>query len=317
MSETPDTVTSNVPSDASARDPWFLQIDRRILYGFVVVALGVPLFFDWSLPPAPLQSAKLIFDQIETIRLEREEAQKRGERYDKVVLVVVDWGPHTRAELQPQTEAVVRHLMWRKIKFVIITLVTDGTGFTKSIPEKLAKEYGAEYGEDWVNLGYKSGTSILVEHLAKDFHGAAGKDENGKMLSEYEMTKRVKSAEDIRLLVEITGLVGFFNMWVQFFQTDRARPDFAHGCTAITIPEAYTYLESGQIVGLFEGIAGAAAYNELLEKARGPDDPPASKGARTHMTSQMFAHGLIFVLVLLGNIGLILRRRAGRAGGAP
>lgn len=315
MAEAP--TTNDSAPNPTPQGPGFLRIDRRWVYLFVVVALGVPLLFpDWSLPPARLTTAQKIFDQIEGIHREAEAARRRDEPYEKVVLVAVDWGPSTRAELEPQTEAVVRHLMWRRIKFVILTQVEDGALFTKSIPEKLAKEYGREYGTDWVNLGYKPGYSILVEGLAKDFHEAAGTDARGKKLSEYEFTKPVKDAEQVRLLVEITGLVGFFNLWVQFFQTDRARPDIAHGCTAITIPEAYTYLQSGQIVGLFEGIAGAAAYNELLEEARAPGDPHASRKAREHMTSQMIAHMVVFAFVVLGNIGLVLRRRAQGAGGA-
>ena len=90
----------------------------------------------------------------------------------------------------------------------------------------------------------------------------------------------------------------------------------AHGCTAITIPEAYEYMEAGQITGLFEGIAGAAAYNELLERDRDPTDPPASPVARIHMTSQMIAHILILIFVALGNIGIFMRRRARHQGGA-
>jgi hypothetical protein len=299
---------------------WYAQIDRRIVYVLVAVALGTPLFLPVGCPPAPLPAAKGIFDKVEEIAKEREAAKAKGRPWEKAVLVAVDWGPHTRAECYPQTEAVVRHLMARGIPFVILSTVVDGAGYSREIPDKLAREYGREYGKDWVDLGYKPGRSVLVRQLAKDFHGAAKTDRNGTPLDELEATRSIEDAGDISLLVEMTGLVGFFNMWVQFFQTDRARPDFAHGCTSVTIAEAYTYLESGQIIGLFEGIAGAAAYNELFEASRRTGQPHASPDARAHMTSQSFAHLLVIGLVVLGNVGVYVARRnsarTARRGGA-
>ena len=310
-----------MPEAATHGVPWYARLDRKVIYIFVVVALAFPLVFGISQPAAPLPAARKIFDKVESIAREREEALAAGRPYRKVVLVAVDWGPHTRAECYPQTECIVRHLMARGVPFVIMTMVHDGAGYARDIPRKLAREYDREYGKDWVNLGFKPGYSVLVGQIAKDFKDGAKTDHEGTPLSELAVTKDVRDAGDISLLVEMTGLVGFFNMWVQFFQTDRARPDFAHGCTSVTIAEAYAYLESGQIVGLFEGIAGAAAYNEILEDARKAGEPHASTGPRAHMTSQSFAHIVIIVLIIMGNVGLYVRRRMAaaerRQGGRP
>lgn len=298
-----------MPEDDARTLPWYARLDRKAIYAFVVVALAFPLLLGISQPAAPLPAAGKIFDRVEEISRERNEALAAGRPCRKAVLVVVNWGPHTRAECYPQTECIVRHLMAREVPFVIFTLVNDGAGYAREIPRKLAREYGREYGKDWVNLGFKPGYSVLVGQIAKDFQDGAKTDHEGTPLSELEVTKGIRDAGDISLLVEMTGLVGFFNMWVQFFQTDRARPDFAHGCTSVTIAEAYAYLESGQIIGLFEGIAGAAAYNELLEKSRKAGEPHASVAAREHMTSQSFAHLVIIVLIVMGNVGLYVRRR--------
>lgn len=310
-----------MPEETAPNVPWYARLDRKVIYVFVVVALAFPLIFGISQPAVPLPAARKIFDKVESIAREREEALAAGRPYRKVALVVVDWGPHTRAECYPQTECIVRHLMSRGVPFVIITLVHDGAGYAREIPAKLAREYDREYGKDWVNLGFKPGGSVLVGQIAKDFQDGAKTDHAGTPLSEFEVTKGIRDAGDISLLIEMTGLVGFFNWWVQFFQTDRARPDFAHGCTSVTIAEAYAYLESGQIVGLFEGIAGAAAYNELLEESRKTGEPHASVAAREHMTSQSFAHLVVIVLIIMGNVGLYVKRRIAAAerkqGGSP
>ena len=299
-----------VAEQISDQMPWYARIHRKAIYVMVIVALAFPIMCNISMPPAPLPAAKAIFDRVEKMARDRREG---GADAKKVALVAVDWGPHTRAECHPQTEAVVRHLMARGIPFVILTTVVDGAGYAREIPEKVAREYGREYGKDWVDLGYKPGRAVFVRQIAKDLKGAARVDRDGTPLSELAVTKDVKDAGDVALLVEMTGLVGFFNMWVQFFQTDRARPDFAHGCTSVTIAEAYTYLESGQIVGLFEGIAGPAAYNELFEESRKKGEPHASTEARTHMTAQSFAHLLIIVLIVLGNVGIYVRKKRGAA----
>ena len=309
---------------------WLLGIDRRLVYLLVLCALAVPLLAaefapytarKLTLPPAPLRGARQLFDRVERIVNEREEA---GAGYNKIVLISADFGPQTRAELLPMLECTVRHLMMRRIKFAIMTNVPDGAGYCKEVPEKLARELGCEYGKDWVNFGFKPGGSFLVRQMASDLAGGLKTDFKGTDLKDPKeiadklpCLKGVKDAGDVSLLIEITGLVGMFGRWPAFFSTPTARPDMAHGCTSVSIPDAFSDLESGLICGLFEGIAGAAAYNDFLEGIRNPEkDPPTSIAARIHMTSQTVAHVLIIIFVALGNLGLALAllRKRGRAG---
>jgi hypothetical protein len=308
---------------------WLLAIDRRLVYLLVLLALAAPLFLaefvpytarKLTLPPAPLRGARQLFDRVERIVNEREEA---GADYKKIVLISADFGPQTRAELLPMLECTVRHLMMRRIKFAIYTNVPDGAGYCKGLPEKLARELGCEYGKDWVNFGYKPNGSFLVRQMATNMPGGLKTDANGNSLEDAKTVAErmpcmqgIKDASNVSLVIEITGLVGMFGRWPAFFATPTARPDMAHGCTSVSIPDAYSDLESGLICGLFEGIAGAAAYNDFLEGIRNPEkDPPTSIAARVHMTSQTVAHVLVIVFVALGNAGVLLawiasRRRA-------
>ena len=98
-------------------------------------------------------------------------------------------------------------------------------------------------------------------------------------------------------------MVGVFDSYVQFFQTESYVPLFGHGCTSITIPEAYIYLDSGQLKGLLEGLAGAAWYSQLLAQ-NFPNRIPDS--ALTINTALGVAHLVIIFFILFGNIvGLI------------
>ena len=297
---------------------WLMRIDRRWVYLFVLVALSLPLFFrGLTTKPAPLPSARMLFDKIERIARERDEALAEGKEYNKVVLLSFDFGPQTRAELYPMAEAMVRHLMMRRLKFSVMCISTLGAGYCEEIPTRLAREYGLEYGEDWANFAYKPGGIFVVKQMGANMSSGLKTDVKGTACDQIPCMKGVSDAGDVALMVSITGYVGVVDLWIQYFASEKARPDFGHGCTSVSIPEAIDLLESGLIVGLFEGIAGAAAYNEFLDGIRKEGDPQVDPSARLHMTSQTVAHVLVIVFVVLGNVGVVMgllrrRRRAGR-----
>jgi hypothetical protein len=284
------------------------RLDRRIVYAAVAVSLIVPLVLQWRLAPAEMDSARMFFETVEGLKAD-----------GGIVLIAYDWGPSTLAENKPQTEVLIEHLMRRRIPFAMITNVPDAEPFMRAIPEDVAKRLSKEnsrekweYGKDWVNLGYQPGWGIMIQKLAAatDFHQSLGTDARGTPLSEVPCMRTVKSIKDVKLLAEFTGLVGAFDAWLQFFQTKEYRPPMAHGCTSITIPEAYIYLDSGQIVGLHEGIAGAAAYSEMLSKQhkkRGPDSAIVTN------TALAVAHVVVILLIVIGNVGMLLARRKPRA----
>jgi uncharacterized membrane protein YdjX (TVP38/TMEM64 family) len=64
------------------------------------------------------------------------------------------------------------------------------------------------------------------------------------------------------------------------------------GVTAVSAPEFYPYLQSGQLLGLLGGMAGAAEYEKLRNE----------KGTATRgMDAQSLAHVFVAVCILLGN----------------
>lgn len=286
------------------------RIDRRVLYAFVALSLALPLVLDWSLPPAPMKSADSFFAAVDKLQ----------PAPGKIVLIASDWGPGTKAENEGQTVVAIEHLMRKRIPFALITTYALATPFLEKVPQEVAdrlhKETGQTwtYGEDWVNLGYRFGGYQMIQGLAKtnNIPELLKTDARGTPLEYIPCMKGVKSIHDVLMLMQFTGLVGVFNDWVQFFQVEGYRPPFVHGCTSITIPEAYIYLASGQIVGLHEGVAGAAWYERLL------DGQYPERGAGTALrmnTSLAVAHVVIIVFIILGNIGYALK--VSRSSSAP
>jgi hypothetical protein len=277
----------------------------RIIYLLVILALSYPLMTGYVLRPAKMRSAEDLYQVIENL----------PRSADKMVLVAFDWGPSTAAENRPQTTTVIEHLMRLRIPFAVITTYPYGAPFLDDVPNGVAARLQQEkpgekweYGVDWVNLGYQPGGAIMIQGLARaaDLSAVIKTDARGTPLREIPCMKEVVNLKNISLLAQITGLVGVFSNWIQFFQQDDYKPEVVHGCTSITIPEAYIYYVSGQIKGLYEGVAGAAWYDYLLSE-RYPLRQTTDAGRVN--TSLASAHLLILGLILVGNVITFVKRK--------
>ncbi len=276
----------------------FERLDRRWLYALVFVAVLLPLIFDIDVEVEVTGPVQGLYDEVESIE----------PRAGTLVIVAIDWDPQTRGENYPQTEATIRHLFRKRIPFAAVTLTHLGAGFCEEIPTNVAAEIEAEegwkpeYGRDWVNWGYQYGWGLyFLKPLGSDIPGTVKKDARGTSISELPIMKGVKDARSVDLVCEFTGLVGALESWLQFFQTEGHRPKFVHGCTAVSAPSSYVFLDSGQISGLLGGMLGAAEYEQLLQIQ--------GRGLRG-MSAQTTAHLVIIVLIALGNVAELVRKRA-------
>ena len=289
---------------------YLMRLDRRVVYVFVLIALTIPLLLEFGMAPAKMETAEMVHETVEGLPADG----------SKMVWIAMDWGPSTQAENMPQTAVLIEHLMRREIPFCTYSITYTAEPFMKSLPQKIADRLNAEYaekglehrfeyGRDWVNIGYRPAAVLFVRGLAKskDIGEYLSVDARGTPIREIPCMAKIKTIEDFSMLAEFTGLVGAFNIWVQFFQTADYRPQFVHGCTSITIPEAFIYLDSKQIQGLLEGVAGAAYYAQLV---KGEEFDPVSKPdlATKFMMSLSLAHLVIVFFIVLGNTGLWMRK---------
>lgn len=277
------------------------RIDRRILYLFIAGSLALPLVLDVQLKPAEMATANSFYAAVS--KLEKEPG--------KIVLVSADFGPGTMAESKPQTMVTIEHLMRKRIPFAIMSIYALAAPFLREIPEEVAKQLEKEmpgekweYGKDWVNLGYRPGGMLIIQGMAKaqDIKEVLKEDANSTPLQDLPAMAGVKTIKDIQMLAEFTGLLGVVNTWIQYFQG----PPFVYGCTSVTIPESFIYYSAGQLVGFFEGIAGAAWY-EILLNDRYPARQAANSALRIN-TGLSFAHLVVIGFIVLGNLGLLVKK---------
>ena len=283
---------------------------RRLIYLVMLLAVGLPIIFEISERPSRLVSAERMWDVMEGVTV------APGE----VAMVWLDFGPNTIAENEPQATVILEHLFRRRIPVELLSQYQQAERFLSSIPQAVAKQLEAEmpgqswkYGEAWVNVGFKPGAAIFMQSLvnAADISKFLGRDVNGMPLSHYPAFASIGGVERVKLVGEVTGLVGVFDTIIQFFQKGGYRPTIVHGCTSITIPEAYIFLDSGQLKGLLEGIAGAAWYSEVMKEHH-----PKSQNQKLLVTNTALsaAHIVLILLIVLGNIVPLLERYRRRNG---
>ncbi len=270
-----------------------LNIDRRVI--FIVIALStiLPLFFTVKLNIKADNAAKSFYETIDSLKTKKE----------PVVLLSAEYGPGTIPELSPMARASFKHLLDIDAKIIVMGLFPMGPPLVMREFDKLLKlpEYNnKQYGVDYVNLGYTAGGAIVIKGMVSSIKSKYPIDVNGTSLDDIPLMKKVKNFDDIDAIIDLTSLGGGVKSWIQFAKrTTDEKMKILSGCTAVMAPEAYPYLNSGQIKGLLGGLKGAADYETLIDS---PDN------GTKYIFAQSVAHVMIIIFILIGNIAFFLTR---------
>lgn len=280
-------------------------IDRRWIFLLIGLGTVIPVLVPIGFPVTITPPVKSIYDKIETL----------GE--SDVVVLSYDYGPTTGAECDPMADAVLRHCLLRKVKVVSLALYPLGglIALNGSVARISAEFPDLQYGIDYVNLGYKDGAQASMKLLAEDFSAAFPGDTNGTPLADLPLMQRVKGARDSQLAVSIaTGIIG--EWWANLINAQYGLP-VAVGCTAVSAPKYYAYLEAGQMLGLIGGLKGASEYEQLLIDHYPETKPiyanPMLQTASKGMDVQTVDHLIIIAFIALGNLAFFASRRTKQA----
>jgi len=266
------------------------QVDRRWLYLALALSIAVPILVPMNLPLFINTETRNFYLAVDNIPA------------DKIVILMPEWDPSVQGELSPQTQAVIRHLFKKKIKFAIIARNPQGPKLAEDIAENLSEIYEAEYGKDWCNWGYKAGGVLMLQALAKDIYETIKKDTRETPIENVPMMQGVRDIKSVGVVVCITGYVGFIDSLIGFIQGPYNVP-LVYGCTAVSAPSAYPYLDSMQLAGMLVGMRGAAEYENILGLS--VSEARATKA----MNSQSLGHMLVIFLIIIGNFAFLRRKR--------
>ena len=271
------------------------RLDRRWL--FLVLGLLVlgPLLWPLNLPIEPSRPSRQFNDAIASL--------PEG----CTVLMSCDYDPASRPELVPMTKTALRQL-WRKhCKVVVTVLWNGGPAIVDQTIEETADEFRARGeklvdGVDYVNLGYKAGNEAVMVLMGQGIKSTFPLDQHRHDTSTLPILRNVTNYSSFPLLVNISAGYPGTKEWVQQVNS-RFHLPMISGCTAVSVPEYYPYLQAGQLRGLLAGMAGAAEYEQLQ----------GERGLATHgMDAQSLAHLFVALCILLGNV-VLWSRRGGRA----
>lgn len=257
------------------------RLDRRWLFLGMGILVLVPLLFPLRMPIKPTAGSIAFHRVIASIP------------DGSTVLMSCDYDPGTIPEMVPMTRTALRQLWDKHCKVVVTVLWTGGPGLVDRVIAEVAAEYpDKKYGVDWVNLGYKPGNEAVMVLMGQGIMTAFPYDYRGNATRSLPIMARARDYSDFPLLISISSGYPGTKEWVQQVQARFHLPMVA-GVTAVSAPEFFPYVQSGQLLGMLGGMAGAAEYEQLRKESG-----DASRG----MDAQSLAHVFVALCIVLGNV---------------
>jgi len=278
------------------------NLDRRWIFLLMLLAVAIPILLQSQFPEKPTGLAKAVFDEIEKL--------EEGDR----VLLAFDFDPASAGELGPMATTFSYHCAKKKLKMYYMALWPVGPQMIDdSINNVIAKDFPEMvYGEDFVNLGFKSGGEGVIKVILTDIRQLYTTDGYGTQIDDIPMMEGVENIRQMDLIANVSAGTAGTKEWVQYAITPY--PDdlrIVAGCTGVQAPLLYPYIPN-QLPGLLGAIKGAAEYEELVMSKYGDADLPGIYSeARRRMGPQLIAHMLMIALIVVGNIIYFMERKKG------
>lgn len=264
-----------------------MNMDRRIIFILVALAVIIPTLLPVSLPVSVSEPTQKLYNYIDALPP------------GATIMLSFDYGPSSLPELNPMAKALLKQCFDKEVRVIAVTLYPVGTTLADTLIQKVAKETGAVDGEDYVFLGFRPGDELVILGMGKEIASVFDTDYNGKPLTDIPMMENVTNYDQIALLVDLAS-GSLTETWITYANV-RYNLQIAAGVTGVIISQMYPYLQTGQLIGLISGIAGAAEYESLI-------NAPAKAMLGINIAS--FVHLLIVLSVIIGNVAFfILRQR--------
>jgi hypothetical protein len=276
--------------------PALRTLDRRWIFLMMFWAVLLPIYFigvtGRTFPEVPSALAEATFSEIDRLN--------PGDP----VLLSFDYDPASEGELQPMATAFVRHCAEKKVKMYFMALWPVGPQMLQNTIDKVitADFPNLVYGEDYVNLGYKSGYEAVIRVITTNIRELYTTDARGTAIQDIPMMRDITSVQQMKLIINISAGYPGVKEWVQYAATPYPSIRLVAGTVGVQAPLVYPYVPR-QLRGLLGAIKGAAEYEKLVvDTYGGPNpDPKYLEGLR-RMGPQLVAHLLIIGLILVANL---------------
>jgi hypothetical protein len=274
------------------------NLDRRVIFILIALAVFLPLAFRVIFPNiVGAEPSRQLYDYVEALPA------------GSTVLLSFDYDPSTMPELQPMAYAVCQHLFRNHIRIVAMALWPQGASLGQEVMSEVADSLGREQYVDWCNLGYKTGGGVMIVRLGSSIQAVFPTDKDNLPWAEIPMLRDLGSITDFDLVISLSAGDPGVPAWVMM-AGDRFGVPIGGGCTAVSAPQFYPYLGTGQLIGMMGGLKGAADYESLVREGTvGAPQGTAIAG----MAPQSVAHLVIMLLIVVGNVSYLAQKRKGGA----
>jgi hypothetical protein len=279
-----------------------LHIDRKVIFILMGVAIVIPLAFPFRLPVGEQPPTRGLFDTIEKI-----------DPAKQALMVTTDWTPQTEAENQPMTVALIRHGLARKLRVIVISFYNESIPLAYQAVTQAIDEFNSQakseaervaWGREVVLLSWVPPPIVPILGMGQSITGVYKVDYRGTSTDSLPIMHGLRSYDDIGIVCAVSG--GSSPQWFLQFAQPRFGVKVGAAVTAVSAPDLYAYVESGQLSGMLGGMKGAAEYENLVEQKY---HVGGRQRALEGMGSQSVGHLLIMALVIMGNIGYFVSRR--------
>ncbi len=280
-------------------------IDRRIIYLLLTACIVIPLIRPLNLPQNIMPQTQKLFNFIDTLKPR-----------NQAVIISGDYAPGTMPENHPMAMALLRHCFARHIRVIMLSLdpqnpslALDALSEVEIEMNKRAKsrEDSIIYGRDYIYLGWKSGIAASIMGMGEAISLVYPKDYYQNLTDTLLMMREIRNYKQVAIAISLAG-AAYPESWMLYGQS-RYGLKVAAGVTAVMAADYYTFLQTGQFIGMLAGMKGAAEYEVLNERF---GYSKAFKRANQAMDSQSLVHILIILTIIVGNIFFFIERRKKR-----
>ena len=266
-------------------------LPREVVMGLVIVAMLIPALNPLGLPLMTGDMSIAWYDTVDALPA------------DSVVLMDIGYGSGGYPSLGPGNIAALHQMFEKDLKVVIMATSLEGTMMYPLIMDVVGPEqnYGLVYGEDYVFIGYIAGEQTAMAGVLGDLKALVSVDYQGTSIDSLSLMDNVNGADDIDLVAYLTTAGGTAEGWVYqaYSQYDM---DVIGGVLSMMTTSIKPYYDSGQLLGIMDGIKGAADLEFITGH---PGDAIVSSDILT------FTQTLVLIFIIIGNVSYWMLKQEG------
>ena len=167
-----------------------LNIDRRIVFLFIFIAVAAAMLIPFRMEVRPTPNVRAVYDHINTL----------SARDNPTVLLSFDYGPGSAPELQPTAINLIRQCFKNDIKVVGMAMWPDAVGLAEAAFDSMSWEYGRPIAVDSLaalEQNHPQRLSVLSEAVLHKLSADYSRTKVNEALATMDETAKIQHTEAV------------------------------------------------------------------------------------------------------------------------